>query len=180
MDIEADDGWLVDEHPPRHCPYAHAIEIQAQMHPDYVPTPYADDEDDVDSILDCEYFQDYHVSSDREDQLNNSNEEEDDDDNSLAYSEASSSDFDNGWIEDQAATSDSSFAAQIASMKARLAYWKDRFQPTPVNISTPLMDVDTDAMPAVAPIIITVMHTTNTTKFELLMAPLNNTCSLPQ
>ena len=51
--------------------------------------PYADDEDDDDSILDCEYLQDYHVSSDREDQLNSSNEEEDDDDNSLAYSEAS-------------------------------------------------------------------------------------------
>ena len=68
MDIEADNGWLVDKHPPRYFPYAHAIEIRAQMHPDYASTPYADDEDDDDSILDCEYLQDYHVSSDREDQ----------------------------------------------------------------------------------------------------------------
>jgi len=37
MDIEADDGWLVDKQPPWYCSYAHAIEIRAQMHPDYVP-----------------------------------------------------------------------------------------------------------------------------------------------
>jgi len=144
MDIEADDGWLVDEQPPRYCPFAHAIEIWAQMYPDYVPTPYVDDEDEDNSILDCEYIRGY-VSSYREDQLENSNEE-DDDDSSLAYSEASSIDFDNGWLEDQPAASDSSCAAHIASMKARLAYWKDCFQSTSVNMSTPLMDVDTDTM----------------------------------
>jgi len=164
-----DGGWLEEEQPQQYCPFTHAIRILVQMCPNYKPAPYdsndntinifspqdtnySDDEGDLEADNDaitCVFAQE--DASSEEDQPNTSDEDENSHDDSLAYSEASSIDFDNTWIDDLSAPS------------GRL--WSDRPQTIPADISIPL-EVDADTTLATA--LTTSMHIINTTKFELV------------